>query len=331
LRFAAYFKRSKGVQNRFIVIGNGSEQRIRAAMGRAFPDLVDEEVVIISSGADSSKTKESDASVATYWKTAYGLLQFSHTKRKFYLVQDLESLFYSGGSISGLVEATYRFGFYCIANTQVLKEIYERNYSGKAESFTPCVDTDIFFCDNLKGRKTEGPTTVFFYARPWHPRNGFELGAVALRQLKGHLGAKVRIVAAGGHWKPSDFGLQGVVENLGVLDYVETAALYRSCDVGLVLRFTPHPSYIPFELMASGCLVVSNFNSGTAWLLQDRVNCLVAPVASASCLCQVLERAILNEEERNRLTANAAAMIRESYADWEKEMEKIFSFMCDPA
>jgi hypothetical protein len=44
------------------------------------------------------------------------------------------------------------------------------------------------------------------------------------------------------------------VENLGLLDYRQTADLYRTCHAGAVLMLTRHPSYIPLELMASGAL-----------------------------------------------------------------------------
>jgi glycosyltransferase involved in cell wall biosynthesis len=329
LRFAAHFRKAKGVRNRFVVFGNTPQQQVVNAIKRAFPILQDEEVSVISSPSNLDGIEGADACIATYWKTAYWLLKFRPTKRKFYLIQDFESLFYPAGSINAQVDATYRFGFYGITNTQILKKIYEQDYGGRAGFFTPCVDTEIFYPRPNKEKLGEA-CTIFFYARPERPRNGFEIGATALRQLKRSLGGKVRIVAAGGRWNPQDFGLEGIVQNLGVLDYEATASLYRTCDVGLAMMFTRHPSYIPLELMASGCLVVSNFNPATVWLLEDCVNALLAPVASASCLCETLERAIADEQERARLTANAYALIRRSFSDWKNEMERIFSFMSNP-
>ena len=117
--------------------------------------------------------------------------------------------------------------------------------------------------------------------------------------MKHRLGANVRIVAAGASWDPGDHELKGVVENLGLLSYTQTADLYRTCDAGLVLMFTRHPSYLPLELMASGCLVVTNRNPATQWLLRDRENCLLAQ-SSATCLAAALEWAAAHPDERRR-------------------------------
>jgi len=331
LRFAAYFKERKGVQGRFVVAGDGPKQKIATAIGRAFPNLSGERIFMIQSEEHLRTLEDADASVATLWNTAYFVLKFNRTARKFYFIQDFEPLFYPAGSTNAQSEATYRFGFYGITNTMTLKEIYEREYGGRAEFFTPAVDTQIFHpsSSKTKMKNDKGPFTVFFYGRPEHPRNGFELGAAALRRLKSRLGEKVRILNAGAPWNPRDFGLNGIVENLGLLQFEETAALYRTCDVGLVMMFTRHPSYLPFELMASGCLVVSNYNPATTWVLQDGVNCLLSD-PSASCLADAMERALTDIELRARITAEALAMIQERYSNWEEQIEKIYSFMCVP-
>lgn len=326
-RFAAYFKEAQGVRNSFVVIDDTSKEKITSAIAEAFPVLRSEEVCICPTESGLRLLNDVDATISTLWTTAYYSLKFNKTKRKFYFIQDFEPLFYQAGSASAQAEATYHFGFYGIANTISLKEIYEQQYNGTAEFFTPCVDTNIFY--PKQANEKEKPLTVFFYARPGHPRNGFDLGIAALRRLKKRMGQKVRVVTAGAPWTPSDLGLEGVIENLGLLSYKETADLYRECDVGLVMMFTRHPSYLPLELMASGCLVVTNFNFATTWLLQDGVNCrLAAP--SASSISDVLEEVLTDSEQRSRIIANGLSTIRKSHTDWEKEMRRIYSFMCDP-
>ena len=42
------------------------------------------------------------------------------------------------------------------------------------------------------------------------------------------------------------------------LDWSAYAALVRSIDLGLSLMYTPHPSYPPLDLAASGAVVVTN-------------------------------------------------------------------------
>lgn len=327
LRFAAYLKRTRNVQNRFVVLGQVLPAKIRDAVSGAFPELANEDVIIGASDVRSHQLPEADACIATLWTTAYSVLKFNRTKRKFYFIQDFEPLFYPAGSTAAQVEATYRFGFYGIANTRPLKEIYEGQYGGKAEFFNPCVDGKIFHPDGPRHRHSK--LRIFFYGRPEHPRNAFELGAATLRKVKQRFGNDVEIVTAGARWQPKDFQLEGVVENLGLMPYHETAKLYRSCDVGLLLMFTRHPSYIPLELMASGCVVVSNSNPATAWLMQDGSNCMLTK-PSAGCLSEAISKVILDAETREHLRKNALRHVCENYSDWESQIEKIFEFMCNP-
>jgi glycosyltransferase involved in cell wall biosynthesis len=140
------------------------------------------------------------------------------------------------------------------------------------------------------------------------------------------MGGGVRIVAAGEDWDPRDWNLEGAVTNLGLLTYRQTAALYRTCDAGVVSMMTCHPSYIPLELMASGALVVSNRNPHTAWLLQHRVNSLITE-CSASCFADALEEALTDPELRTRLTSAALELIRERYSRWDEQAEKAYRFM----
>jgi glycosyltransferase involved in cell wall biosynthesis len=95
------------------------------------------------------------------------------------------------------------------------------------------------------------------------------------------------------------------------------------------MMFTRHPSYLPFELMASGCLVVTNFNPATTWLLKDGDNCLLAE-ASPTCLADTLEAGLLNIVKRNQITAAASRNIQTNYSNWNVQIEKIYQFMCAP-
>jgi O-antigen biosynthesis protein len=332
LRFAAAFAERQGVGNTFIVLANRAAPTAAEYMARirvVFPALFASHVVVTLAGDDIS-LPAADACVATHWTTAYTVLRRNQTKRKFYMIQDFEPLFFPAGSTSAQAEATYRFGFYGVANTLTLQQIYAQEYGGQGTCFQPCVDIDLFHPASERDRShSDQPRTVFFYGRPDHPRNGFELGVSALRKLKQRLGERVRIVSAGQGWSPADYGLDGIIENHGLLSYQETAELYRACDVGLAMMFTRHPSYLPLELMASSCLVVSNPNRATAWLLRDRENCLLA-LPSASSLADALVEGLQDHELRCYITANALSMIRRQYADWDAQAQHVYQYMCNP-
>ena len=90
---------------------------------------------------------------------------------------------------------------------------------------------------------------------------------MALARLKEIHGDRVEIICAGENWNPAQFGMAGRITNLGrARSLDEVAALYRSCDIGFVFMHTKHPSYQPFEFMASGMATVSNINPATTWL-----------------------------------------------------------------
>jgi GT2 family glycosyltransferase/SAM-dependent methyltransferase len=327
-RFAAFLRDNRGIANRFVVLGDTSPSRVSSAIGEAFPTLRGEAVNVVRSRASLADLPPSDAAVATLWTTAYALLKFNNVRRKFYFIQDFEPMFYPAGSTYAQAEATYRFGFYGIANTQTLAAIYRTEYGGRAEFFNPAIDTSVFYPQ--QSPKAQGsPYSVFFYARPGHPRNAFELGVRALSLLKEELGDRVRVLAAGDNWNPSQRGLSGVIENLGRLTYAETGELYRQCDAGLVMMFTRHPSYLPLELMASGCAVVSNFNPATSWLLRDGQNCLLASPSPTS-LAKTIKTALLDTEQRSRITRSALDMVLSEFSDWQSQIQKTYAFMCQP-
>jgi glycosyltransferase involved in cell wall biosynthesis len=163
---------------------------------------------------------------------------------------------------------------------------------------------------------------VFFYGRPQTPRNAFGLGIAALARLKDRYGDRVDIVCAGENWTPAQFGLAGKVRNLGVLGTLEeVAALYRSCDIGLVFMFSKHPSYQPFEFMASGMATVSNINPATEWLLRDGENCLLTPPLPTPTADR-LGRLVSDSELRRSI---AAAGLKEvARYEWDDQIERVW-------
>ena len=324
LRAADYCRRVHGVRSTFLT--PCPDVVIRKTIGEAFPALAREcDVVEFVDDDQLASLAASDAAVATLWTTAYSVLQYGNARRKFYFMQDYESRFYPAGSISAMVEATYHFGFSAICNTVSLKEIYTQS-GGRAEFFDPAVDPAIFNAKTRTPQPRNEPATLFCYARPSHVRNSFELLSEALKRLKKSMGDNVRIVTAGADWSPRQVGLDGIVHNLGLLPYSATGALYRSCTAGVALMMTCHPSYLPFELMACGALVVANRNPYNTWLLKDHENCLIAE-NSPTALADALKEGLTNQALREKLTANASRMIEEKYSDWDGQMEKIYRYM----
>ena len=323
LRFADHFARVHGVENRFHCydVGLDSVPRMARKANEAFPSLSQARFTSAADGLDS--LPPADAAIATLWSSAYPVLHFDKVRAKFFFVQDFEPQFYPAGAGWALVEETYRFGFPGMVNTPGLCDLY-RSYGNPAVSFVPAVDRHRYHPPS-EPRDPDAPVRVFFYARTKTPRNAFGLGVTALAKLKDTYGDRVEVVCAGENWNPAQFGLAGRITNLGVLGSLEeVAAVYRSCDIGLVFMLTKHPSYQPFEFMASGMATVSNINESTTWLLRDGENCLLTPPL-ATPTAERLGRLVEDVELRQRI-ATAGLRTVEQYR-WEEQIERVWEAM----
>lgn len=327
LRLAAHLKSADGVGQRFLICGACDPTVIAGKIAEAFPALAGCDVKALDSVAAIEAIPPADYSVATLWTTAYVLLKVRNAGYKFYMIQDYEPLFYPAGSTYAQAELSYRFGFHGIANTQSLRDIYAREYGGNAVVLSPSVDTAIFHPG--PDLPTDGRLRLFYYARPGMPRNCFELAVAALRLVKQRLGDRVEIVCAGQAWKPADYGLDGLVNTIGMLPYAQTGDLYRGCHVGLAMMMTRHPSYLPFEMMGCGTLVVANRNDANTWFLKDGENCLIAE-PTASCLADTLVDALEHYADHAPLRRRAAERIRDAHGDWGATMREVAAFMHRP-
>jgi glycosyltransferase involved in cell wall biosynthesis len=325
LRFAERFAVAHGVQNRFHFydVGARALPEVSAKITAAFPALAGARFTAAGvTGLDDMPP--CDAAIATLWTSAFPVMRMRQAAAKFYFVQDNEPQFYPAGAAAAMAEETYRFGLPGLVNTPGLAEVY-RAYDNPAVSFVPAVDRHRYYPAPAP-RDPHAPVRVFFYARPMTTRNAFGLGLAALAKLKTDYGSRVEIVCAGENWDPGQFGVAGRIRNLGVLGSLdEVAALYRSCDVGLVFMGTKHPSYQPFEFMASGMATVSNHNPATTWLLRDGENCLLSPPLPTP-VAQRLGQLVSDPELRERIRAAGLAEVARYH--WDEQIDRVFTAMC---
>ncbi len=324
-RFASGFLERHGVRSNFLIYDrpSASAAEMKAKIVEPFPSLTSMPLIVLKSPSDA--VPDSDASIATFWSSASWLMRNRNTRRKFYFVQDYEPLFYPAGSQYALVEQTYRFGFPAIVNTPGLREALVRDFGTRAVSFTPCTDPGIFF-PPAKPRP-ERPFRVFFYGRPDTPRTAFEIGLSALRRFKSRNGRRVEVLVAGSHFPASIKASSPGIEFVGLLPYRETGDLYRSCNAGLALMLTKHPSYLPFELMSCGAVPVVNQNAANTWLIRHDENALMVE-PTPTLVCAALEKLMESVELRERLSRAGAELVR-SFT-WDSQIDRVLSFMNQP-
>lgn len=323
-RIANHFSKSENTHNIFVLKG-GARREISVLseeIHNAFPNL-DFELIDLVKFGDESQLPKSNAAFCTLWTTAYNLVKYNNCDAKFYLNQDYEAFFVPAGSVSGLIEETYRFNFIGVANTEGVKDKYEQ-YGNVVKCFTPAIDDNVYY----PGNSSDSKKRVVFYGRPKNSRNGFVLGSEALKIVKEYFGDDVEIFSAGAEYDVNEYGLDGVLTNLGLLDSVDKVAdLYRKCDVGLVFMFTPHPSYQPFEYMACGCATVTNINEGNMWLLKDKENSILSePVIS--CVAENIINLLNDDHLRKNIINNGFKTINR--IDWDDELNNIVKFVKNP-
>jgi GT2 family glycosyltransferase/glycosyltransferase involved in cell wall biosynthesis len=328
-RMADHLARTQGVENRFVVMAAPNDAFLRSALAAAFPRLADAPIHFFDGGTGHrlAGIPPADASIATLWVTAYSVAHVPGTRRRFYLIQDFEPMFYPAGTNYALAEESYRLGLYGLCNTPRLLDIYRRDYGGEGHAFVPAVDPTVFHAEGRAPLDHDRPVTIFLYARPGHWRNCWEIASLALDELKAKLGDQVRIVTAGSWARPDELG-RGI-EHLGLLDYRDTGALYRSCDAGIALTLSEHPSYLPLELMACGAPVVAFDNPAGDWILHDERNALRCP-RTVDGLADALVRIASDGALRRRLGTQALADIAARHGDWEAALSGIYPFLCDP-
>lgn len=323
-RIANYFTETENTHNIIILDGGnrGNIEDVRQSIKEAFPNL-SFEVIDLDQINNISDLPESDAAFCTYWTTAYSLVKYNKCTAKFYLNQDHEPLFAAAGSVFGLIEETYRFNFIGLANSKGVGDKYKK-YGNVVKYFTPAVDKSVYY----PHIKNDSKKKVVFYGRPTNPRNGFVLGVEALKIVKAYFGDSVEIYSAGAEFDLNEYGLEGVITNLGLLDSIDKVAdLYRQCDVGLVFMFTPHPSYQPLEYMACGCATVTNINESNLWLLKDKENAILSePVIS--CVAENIINLLNDDRMRNNIINNGIKTVQNF--DWNDVLKDIVEFVKNP-
>jgi len=317
----------EGVNNRIIIYDNPSfdVSALKKQISDNFKNLHNYEIIIFDMNNDGvDSLPSSDLSFCTFWTSAYILLRFNRTKRKYYFIQDYEPLFYPGGSTYALAESTYRFGFKGLVNTPGLLAAVNSRHGMEGISFIPAVDQQLYRPD-AKSKK-DNKVRIFFYARPNNPRNAFNLGILIIKSLLEKYGDKIEVVTAGASWNENEYGLKGKIVNYGLLGSLEEVAdLYRSCDIGFVYMLSKHPSYQPFEFMASGMATVTNNNEDNLWMLKDGKNCLLGEPSPADMAAKI---GMLIEDKKLRELIARNGLKTLGYT-WPQQTEMIWNDICN--
>lgn len=289
--------------------GIGKIADIRLLMGDSYPKLK-ANMEWIEYG---DEMRDADGIFATSWDSAYASFNSKATGKRFYFVQDFEPYFYPVGSLYYLAENTYRFGFYGVTAGNWLATKLKRDYSMQTDHFDFGSDKTLYSFQNEKTRKE-----IFFYARPYTERRGFEMGIMAL-QLFHEQHPDFVINLAG--WDVSNYDIPFPYKNLQTLEVHELNELYNRCVAGLVLSYT-NMSLLPLELLGSGTIPVVNDGENNVLVSSNPYIAYTAnnPSALARRLSEIVER-----EDAAGYARKAADSVKT--ASWDESGKKFVSIV----
>lgn len=272
----------------------------------AYKDNVEFIYVDLFSTSIGIDVSSDDLFVATSWWTAHSCLEAVEANKIIYLLQEDERMFYPYGDdhlrcSSVLSNPDIRF----VVNTELLFNHFA------SQGFNNIVQNGLWFEPSfssyearLSSPQYSAKKKFFFYARPNHYRNLFSLGLETIHT------AVARGILNSEEWEICFVGLglstlkfpiafePTIIEGLSWSEYVR---FIRSVDVGLALMYTPHPSYPPLDLAASGAIAVTN-QHGIKQDLSCYSDNIICKQATAESLLQGIKEAIrLSNNEKLRI------------------------------
>lgn len=301
--------RTAGIRSKIYVYGDAEYLSSYELKHRALEyfgvDLGDNEIY----GSIDNMTY-ADATMATSWITAYVVRNFNNTVSKFYFVQDFEPYFFPVGSEYYLAENTYKMGFRAITAGDWLKNKLISQYGMEAESFSFAYDKNYY----KPMVKSDDKNRVFFYARPFTERRGFEIAVLAFTLLA-RRGFDFEVVFAG--QKLDDYQLHFNYIDMGTLSFDKLAECYSQSDICFVFSGT-NLSLVPLEVMACNSVVMCNAGENNEWMLNDKNAILINsdPIEIAD----KLEYYLTHKDQLNKFKEDASRYIAD--LSWEKAYER---------
>lgn len=261
--------------------------------------------------------------VTTSWWTTAAALPSVPPASIVYLLQEDERMFYPFGEERVQCERVLQVqDIRFVVNTQLL---YDHLIATGLDHlrragcwFEPAFPKSLF---HEREREPGGKKRFFFYARPNNSRNLFHIGLDLIdRAVNEEILdlAQWDIFLVGKDIPNVTFGDGYSPQRIEGLDWEAYADLVGTIDLGLCLMYTPHPSYPPLDLAASGAVVVTNKFANKQDLSGYSRNILAAELNTQAMLDALRAGVALagDKEARSRnFAANALG------SDWTQSFE----------
>lgn len=256
--------------------------------------------------------------ITTSWWTTASTVRTVAPAKILYVLQEDERMFYPAGDDQLRCLRTLSDERVHVAvNTQGLLEHLIASglphLAHRARAFEPAFPSSIFA---PRPRAAGEKHRLLFYARPNHLRNLFYFGLEVIDQAvaRGIIDTQEWEIHFVGAHVPAVSLCDGTVpvrhEHLSWQQYAELAG---TADLALSLMFTPHPSYPPLDMAASGAVVVTNTYGNKRDMARYCANVIAADTQLEAMLDALRRGAALALDSTQR-EANFAS--RQLTGDW---------------
>jgi glycosyltransferase involved in cell wall biosynthesis len=265
---------------------------------------------------DSGGFDNIDLLFATFWTTVEWLEKIP-ARRKLYLVQSDERLFYDHETLKEQVADTYRLNYEYVTITQWLIDMLRNEFGQRAAYVPNGLDNELFYPDEPLQAKNpqrprvliEGPISVPFK------------GMVAAYEAVSELDCELWIVSSNGsperHWRFDRF-FEGV-------DQADMRRIYSSCDILLKMSRVESFAYPPLEAMACGCVVVLGDVNGGVEYAHDGQNVLKVAQGDVKAARRAVLRLLGNTELQQKLKEAGFATAR--LWSWEQSKKAMLDIV----
>jgi hypothetical protein len=276
---------------------------------------------------------EEELFITTSWWTTAATLGSVRSESIVYLLQEDERMFYPHGDdhlrcSRILANRDIRF----VINTRLLFDHLVAsglsNIASHGTWFEPAFPHAVF---HPRERPEGAKRTLLFYARPNNVRNLFFFGIEILEAAiaRGIIDLELWDLVLVGKDIPKlrfDDGRYSpkVQEHLSWTQY---AALAGQSDLALCLMYSPHPSYPPFDLAASGAVVVTN-RFGNKQDLSGYSNNIICADTELQPMLDAMAQGVRLAAESNERAENYRA--NRLGSDWQESLAEVVRRVSGP-
>ena len=278
------------------------------------------------------EVSDKDIFMATSWWTAEVIRGVNLRKEFFYILQEVETFFYSHSDELFCESVLKNNNINFIINSKLLSDYYKSN------DFKNIIEKSVYFepafpkmVETTSLEKTlpekEMKRRLFFYARPHNARNLYFTGLKLLDEalLRGIIKKdEWEICFAGSSSEMVEFTTKVRPIMLGQMSWEEYGAFLKTVDLAFCLMFTPHPSYPPLDVASSGGVVLTNKYANKTTLDNYSQNIICADVDEESMMQGFIDAVELanndNLREKN-FKENGTKK------DWSVALEHVLEFM----